>query len=158
MKDFVHLHVHSQYSILDGQASIPKMVDKAIADGMKGMALTDHGNMMGVKDFFNYTEKVISKGKKALKELTAKLELIEAGTYTPTGEEEGLTLEQIKEKLLPQIQKQERIANFKRLIGCEMYVARRGMLLKEGKQDTSGWHLVVIAKNQTGYKNLIKFI
>ena len=69
MKDFVHLHVHSQYSILDGQASIPKMVDKAIADGMKGMALTDHGNMMGVKDFFNYTEKVISKGKKALKEI-----------------------------------------------------------------------------------------
>ena len=158
MKDFVHLHVHSQYSILDGQASIPKMVDKAIADGMKGMALTDHGNMMGVKDFFNYTEKVISKGKKALKELTAKLELIEAGTYTPTGEEDGLTLEQIKEKLLPQIQKQERIANFKRLIGCEMYVARRGMLLKEGKQDTSGWHLVVIAKNQTGYKNLIKLV
>ena len=55
MKDFVHLHVHSQYSILDGQASIPHMVDKAIADGMRGMALTDHGNMMGVKDFFNYT-------------------------------------------------------------------------------------------------------
>ena len=81
MKDFVHLHVHSQYSILDGQASIPHMVDKAIADGMRGMALTDHGNMMGVKDFFNYTEKVISKGKKALKELTSKLELIDAGSY-----------------------------------------------------------------------------
>ena len=158
MKDFVHLHVHSQYSILDGQASIPHMVDKAIADGMRGMALTDHGNMMGVKDFFNYTEKVISKGKKALKELTSKLELIDAGSYTPTADEEGLTLEQIKEQLLPQIKKQERIANFKRMIGCEMYVARRGMLLKEGKQDTSGWHLVVIAKNQIGYKNLIKLV
>ncbi len=158
MKDFVHLHVHSQYSILDGQASIPHMVDKAIADGMRGMALTDHGNMMGVKDFFNYTEKVISKGKKALKELTSKLELIDAGSYTPTTDEEGLTLEQIKEQLLPQIKKQERIANFKRMIGCEMYVARRGMLLKEGKQDTSGWHLVVIAKNQIGYKNLIKLV
>ena len=158
MKDFVHLHVHSQYSILDGQASIPKMVDKAIADGMRGMALTDHGNMMGIKDFFNYTEKVISKAKKTLKDLTNKLEQIETGTYILTPDEEGESIENIKEKLLPQIEKQRRIANFKRMIGCEMYVARRGMLKKEGKQDTSGWHLVVIAKNQVGYKNLIKLV
>ena len=158
MKDFVHLHVHSQYSILDGQASIPKMVDKAIADGMRGMALTDHGNMMGVKDFFNYTEKVISKAKKTLKDLTAKLEQIEVGTYTPTDDEAALTFDELKEKLLPQIEKQQRVANFKRMIGCEMYVARRGMLLKEGKQDTSGWHLVVIAKNLKGYKNLVKLV
>ena len=158
MKDFVHLHVHSQYSILDGQASIPKMVDKAIADGMRGMALTDHGNMMGVKDFFNYTEKVISKAKKNLKELRGNLEQIEAGTYVPTNEEEGISLEEIKSKLLSQISKQDRIANFKRMIGCEMYVARRGMLRKEGKPDASGWHLVVIAKNLKGYKNLIKLV
>ena len=45
MQDFVHLHVHTQYSILDGQASIPRLVDKAIADGMKGIAVTDHGDM-----------------------------------------------------------------------------------------------------------------
>ena len=62
MQDFVHLHVHSQYSILDGQASIKKLVDKAISDGMKGIALTDHGNMMGVKEFYNYVSK-INKGK-----------------------------------------------------------------------------------------------
>ena len=62
MQDFVHLHVHTQYSILDGQASIPALVDKAIKDGMRGMAITDHGNMMGIKEFFNYTQKV--KGKK----------------------------------------------------------------------------------------------
>ena len=55
MQDFVHLHVHTQYSILDGQASIPRLVDKAIADGMRGLAITDHGNMMGIKEFFNYT-------------------------------------------------------------------------------------------------------
>ena len=158
MKDFVHLHVHSQYSILDGQASISKMVDKAIADGMKGMALTDHGNMMGVKDFFNYTEKVISKAKKNLKELKGKLEQIQEGIYVPTNEEEGISLDKIKAQLLPQIAKQERIANFKRMIGCEMYVARRGMLRKEGKSDASGWHLVVIAKNLKGYKNLIKLV
>jgi DNA polymerase-3 subunit alpha len=158
MKDFVHLHVHSQYSILDGQASIPKMVDKAIADGMRGMALTDHGNMMGIKDFFNYTEKIISKAKKTLKELQSKLAEIESGTYTKTEAESSTSIEDIKAKLLRDIDKQQRIANFKRMIGCEMYVARRGMLKKEGKQDTSGWHLVVIAKNQKGYKNLIKLV
>ena len=53
MQPFIHLHVHSQYSILDGQASIPALVDKAIRDGMKGLALTDHGNMFGIKEFFN---------------------------------------------------------------------------------------------------------
>lgn len=54
---FTHLHVHSQYSLLDGKASIPELVDKAIADGMRGIALTDHGNMFGIKEFFNYVEK-----------------------------------------------------------------------------------------------------
>ena len=62
MFDFVHLHVHTQYSILDGQAAIKKLVDKAIADGMRGIAVTDHGNMMGIKEFFNYVSK-INKGK-----------------------------------------------------------------------------------------------
>ncbi len=57
---FTHLHVHSQYSLLDGKASIPELVDKAIADGMKGIALTDHGNMFGIKEFWNYVEKVNS--------------------------------------------------------------------------------------------------
>ena len=61
MEDFVHLHVHTQYSILDGQASISRLVDKAIADGQKGLAVTDHGNMFGIKEFFNYVKKV--KGK-----------------------------------------------------------------------------------------------
>ena len=54
---FVHLHVHSQYSVLDGQASIQALVDKAIADGQRGMALTDHGNMFGIKEFYNYVKK-----------------------------------------------------------------------------------------------------
>ena len=57
MQDFVHLHVHTQYSILDGQASIPRLVDKAIANGMRGMAVTDHGSMFGIKEFFNYVNK-----------------------------------------------------------------------------------------------------
>ena len=58
---FVHLHVHTQYSVLDGQAKISKLVDKAIADGMPGMAVTDHGNMFGIKEFFNYVKKVNKK-------------------------------------------------------------------------------------------------
>ena len=57
MRQFTHLHVHSQYSLLDGQASVPGIVDKAISLGMKGIALTDHGNMFGIKEFFNYVNK-----------------------------------------------------------------------------------------------------
>ena len=57
MHPFVHLHVHSQYSILDGQASIQALVDKAMHDGMRGIAITDHGNMFGIKEFYNYVNK-----------------------------------------------------------------------------------------------------
>jgi DNA polymerase-3 subunit alpha len=63
MEDFVHLHVHTYYSILDGQASIPKLVDKAVGNGMRGMAITDHGNMMGIKEFFNYCKGINGKRK-----------------------------------------------------------------------------------------------
>ncbi|MDE6668478.1 MAG: PHP domain-containing protein, partial [Muribaculaceae bacterium] len=54
---FTHLHVHSQYSLLDGKAGIAELVDKAISDGMRGIALTDHGNMFGIKEFLNYVDK-----------------------------------------------------------------------------------------------------
>jgi DNA polymerase-3 subunit alpha len=50
---YVHLHVHSQYSILDGQASIKALVQKAVDDGMKALALTDHGTMFGIKEFWD---------------------------------------------------------------------------------------------------------
>ena len=53
MEDFIHLHVHTYYSLLDGQSPVEKLVDKAIANGMRGMAITDHGNMFGVKELFN---------------------------------------------------------------------------------------------------------
>jgi len=54
---FIHLHVHSHYSLLDGMSSIPGLVNKAIADGMKALALTDHGNMFGAKEFYDYVNK-----------------------------------------------------------------------------------------------------
>ena len=61
MIPFVHLHVHSQYSILDGMAPVKSLVDKAVADGMRGMAITDHGNMFGIKEFHDYVNKLNKK-------------------------------------------------------------------------------------------------
>ena len=80
MRPFVHLHVHSQYSLLDGQASITKLVDKAIDDGMPGIALTDHGNMFGVKEFFNYVKKKNGARKDKIKALQGLIERLENGT------------------------------------------------------------------------------
>ena len=115
MEDFIHLHVHTQYSILDGQAAIPKLVDKAVKNGMRGMAVTDHGNMFGIKEFFNYCNKV-NKDK---------------------SEEE----------------------KFKPIFGCEVYCARRDLHSKENNAlDKSGWHLILLAKNEVGYHNLVKIV
>ena len=117
MEDFVHLHVHTYYSILDGQSSIKKLVDKAIGDGMKGMAITDHGDMFGIKEFHDICN--------------------------------GVNKQRKKDGLEP----------FKPIFGCEMYVARRGdMMLKDTKEDLGGYHLIVLAKNEHGYKNLIKLV
>ena len=64
MEDFVHLHVHTYYSILDGQSSIKRLVDKAISDGMKGMAITDHGDMFGIKEFHDICNGINKQRKK----------------------------------------------------------------------------------------------
>ncbi len=117
MRDFVHLHVHTQYSLLDGQASISKLVEKAVKDGMRGMAITDHGNMFGVKDLFDYCNKLNKQRKKEGKE------------------------------------------PFKPIFGCEMYVCPHK---KEDKNKERGddvrYHLIVLAKNETGYHNLVKLV
>lgn len=57
MEPFIHLHVHTQYSLLDGQASIDALIDKAYKDGMRAIAVTDHGVMFGIKEFFNKVSK-----------------------------------------------------------------------------------------------------
>ena len=103
---FTHLHLHTQYSLLDGASEIGEIAAKAKADGMKAVAITDHGNMFGVKLF----HKTLTK--------------------------EGI----------------------KPILGCEAYVARRGMHRKEGPEDKSGWHLVILAKNEIGYSNLTQLI
>ncbi len=161
MQDFVHLHVHTQYSILDGQASVQALVDKAVRDGMRGMAVTDHGNMMGIKEFFNTVSKVRGKAKGALADVNAKLSGLADGTYRPEPgtPEAAMTPEQLAEKLRTEAGKLERRANFTPIFGCEMYVARRGdKRLREGKIDQSGWHLIVLAKNRKGYHNLVKLV
>lgn len=165
MQDFIHLHVHTQYSILDGQASIPKLVDKALRDGMRGMAITDHGNMMGIKEFYNYTNGIISKAKDAIKAANNKLELLRIGQYVHKPNKNGKDPEAGKtdEELIAEcnntIAKQTPRANFKPIFGCEMYVARRGdKSLKTDRIDQSGWHLIVLAKNERGYHNLIKLV
>ena len=113
MIPFVHLHVHSQYSILDGQAPVKALVDKAIADGMRGMALTDHGNMFGIKELHDYVNKLNKK----------------------RGDDE----------------------KFKPIFGCEVYVARKNRHEHIDKRDI-GYHLILLAKNLKGYKNLIKIV
>lgn len=165
MQDFVHLHVHTQYSILDGQASVPNLVDKAIRDGMRGMAVTDHGNMMAIKEFFNYTQKVCGKAKGLVKDATQKLQELEEGTYTPKldkngkNPDEGKTSEDLIAECKDIIAKQSPVAKFKPIFGCEMYVARRGdKSIKSERIDQSGWHLIVLAKNEHGYHNLIKLV
>ncbi|MBR4651688.1 MAG: DNA polymerase III subunit alpha [Prevotella sp.] len=116
MHNFIHLHTHTHYSLLDGQSKVSDLVQRAVADGMKGMAITDHGNMFGVKDLFDECNKVNKQLKKEGKE------------------------------------------PFKPIFGCEMYVARRGMERRDDKIDQSGWHLIVLAKNLNGYRNLIKLV
>ena len=164
MIPFVHLHVHSYYSILDGQASISRLVDKAIADGMRGMALTDHGSMMGVKDFYNYVQKKkggaskdFKKAEAQLQELQAKAAASEVDTAT-LRLEDGKTLAEAIAETEKAMEKAKRVMDFKPIIGCEMYCARRTKFDKTLKEDRSGWHLVVLAKNETGYHNLVKLV
>ena len=106
MVPFTHLHVHSQYSILDGAASVSDLVKKAKSDGMKALALTDHGTMFGIKEFHQKCKQ----------------------------------------------------AEIKPILGCETYVARRTLRDKTNKEDRYGDHLILLARNKTGYRNLVKLI
>ena len=151
MQDFVHLHVHTQYSLLDGQASVARLVDKAMKNGMKGIAVTDHGNMFGIKEFTNYVNKKNSGPKGEIKDLKKRIAGIEAGTVECEDKEAEVAA--CKAKI---VEAENKL--FKPIIGCEMYVARRTMDLKEGKPDQSGYHLIVLAKNEKGYHNLIKLV
>lgn len=105
---FVHLHVHTQYSILDGASNIKSLFKKAKEDGQRALAITDHGNMFGVKEFLNVRDKDFQ--------------------------------------------------DIKPIVGCEVYVAKGTRFEKRGKEDQSSYHLLLLAKNLNGYKNLIKLV
>ena len=152
MSQFVHLHVHSQYSILDGQASIQRLVDKAMADGQPGIAITDHGDMFGIKEFYNYVKKVKGKYKDKAAECEKRLAALRDGTEQAADPEAEIAacerqMDDLRRKMA-----------FKPIIGCEVYVARRRLQDKEGKPDQSGYHLILLAKNLKGYHNLIKIV
>lgn len=106
MTDFVHLHVHTEYSLLDGLSKIPKLVAQAKIIGQKAIAITDHGSLYGAIKFY-----------KACKE-------------------EGINP----------------------IIGCEMYLAKRGLTDKEAGKDAENMHLTVLAKDVEGYRNLMKLV
>ncbi len=106
MSNFTHLHLHTQYSILDGASAIPKLLDKAKSLDMKAVAITDHGNMFGVKLFHKTAQKV----------------------------------------------------GIKPILGCEVYVAEESRFRRDKIKDKKSNHLVVLAKNQVGYHNLIKLV
>jgi DNA polymerase-3 subunit alpha len=101
--DFVHLHVHSEFSLLDGLSRIPEMTRRVAEQGMKSLAITDHGSMYGVIPFHAAAKK----------------------------------------------------AGIKPIIGVEAYVAPRGMTDKEGKADADYHHMILLAKDQVGYRNLL---
>ena len=147
MHPFIHLHVHSQYSLLDGQASIQRLVDKAMNDGMRAIALTDHGAMYGIKEFLNYCNKKNGLRKTEIANLKKEIDALTQGE-----DADGR-----KEALQQQLQAAEQKL-FKPIVGCECYLARRDRFSQSEKIDGSGWHLVVLAKNLTGYKNLIKIV
>lgn len=105
-KDFCHLHVHTEYSLLDGSGKIGKLISKTKELGMKSLAITDHGTMFGCVDFYK--------------------SCIEQG--------------------------------IKPIIGCEIYVAEKSMFIKQPDKDNSTFHLVLLVKNNTGYRNLMKIV
>ena len=113
---FTHLHVHSNYSRFDGLAKYRDIVDKCIATGMNAVAITDHGNMCGIKELFDYC------------------------------------------KLINEERSLDGIKPFIPIAGVEAYCARRGRHSMSDAVDRGGWHVILLAKNKTGYQNLCRLV
>ncbi|MCQ2284343.1 MAG: DNA polymerase III subunit alpha, partial [Bacteroidales bacterium] len=150
MSTFTHLHVHTHYSVLDGMSKIPDLVDKCMRTGMRAMAITDHGVMYGIKEFFDYTDKKNGAVKDNIKQYETELESLTDETEIAACKEK---IEAEKQKI------------FKPIFGCETYVAKvtnsnptGSRMVKELKENQSGHHLVLLAKNEIGYHNLCKIV
>ena len=155
MPQFTHLHVHSHYSILDGMSKIPDLIKKCKKNGMYAMALTDHGNMYGIKDLLDTVNNENDKVEKAIK---AQQAIIDNEDATPEAKQEA-------EQQIVALKGQ----TFKPIVGIEAYCARRTLYDKDknvkelnpetGREriiDSSGYHLILLAKNKQGYKSLCK--
>lgn len=166
MANFIHLHVHTNYSILDGLSKTKDLVKKCKKNGMNALAITDHGNMFGIKEFTEICEsenadinKEISNKKKLIKDIENKISEC-------TATEEDTNNLEIYKSDIESLQKQI----FKPIIGCEAYCARRTLYDKDPSQtfinengkaqkiDMSGYHLILLAKNKIGYQNLCMLI
>ncbi len=114
-KDFVHLHVHSAFSLLDGMITPARLAKRARELGMSSIALTDHGNMFGILEFYNECKKPKDKDAKPIKPI----------------------------------------------LGCEVYIAPVDRTIKKsgvGDDDENYYHLILLAKDLTGYRNLLKIV
>lgn len=135
---FAHLHVHTQYSILDGQSKIEDLLDAAIAYGQPALAVTDHGNMFAAKEFLDKTSaklKKVNESRLESKVKKAKEKGLDTGDIK-LGDDEKVTL--------------------KPIVGSEFYVAGASRFDRKGREDQSSYHLIMLAKNMDGYHNLIK--
>ena len=154
MPKFTHLHVHTHYSILDGMSTVQGLVDKCLKVGMNAMAITDHGTMFGIKEFFDYAEKKNGKTRDEIKEAENELQnLKENGADEAAVAACTQKLEAARSRI------------FKPIFGCEVYVAKQtqtnpdgSRLVKGHKENSSGYHLILLAKNETGYHNLCKLV
>ena len=144
MDKFTHLHVHSHYSILDGMSKVPDLINKCLKNGMHAMALTDHGNMFGIKDLVDTAGKINGKAKKAVKECKENIEKATDPAKKAELEAQLPDLEKAAAEFVP----------FKPIIGIEAYCAPESRHIKA--KGHRGWHLVLLAKNKTGYHSLCK--
>ena len=150
MRRFAHLHVHSHYSTLDGMSKIDKLIEKCLKNGMTSMALTDHGNMYGAKDFIDCSKQINSRIDRKISECRESIK----------------DEQELKDKI-----NYLESFRFKPILGVEAYCARRSRLDKDknvkfinpenGQSqivDLGGWHLILLAKNKVGYQNLCKMV
>ena len=138
---FTHLHVHSHFSILDGMSKVPDLIDKCIRSGMYSMALTDHGNMFGIKEFADASNKYNGKINDKIKELDKILK--DEKSTDAQKDDATVEIDLLKKKL------------FKPIFGMEAYCAPVSIDKRDGRADR-GYHLILLAKNKQGYKNLCK--
>ena len=136
MVKFTHLHVHSHFSFLDGMSKIPDLIKKAKKNGMYAMALTDHGNMYGIKEFLDCA----NAENKALKEKISEL----TNSLANAADDKKAEIQAEIDTLGGQF--------FKPIAGIEAYCAHKSRFDKNSR----GWHLILLAKNKQGYKNLCK--